>query len=95
MKLPTTILALLIAAPALAADPSVGSAPDRSVEAFFLRYDGNRDGVVSWDEAQRDPELANVFNDADRNGDASLSRSEFQDAAVLAVAVRRAESRGG
>lgn len=51
---------------------------------FFARYDVNRDGVVSWAEAQADPDLVQVFARADINGDGMLTPGEFQDAAVLA-----------
>lgn len=60
-------------------------ASDRSVDSYFLRYDANRDGAITWDEAQQDPDLVAVFDRADANGDRILSRSEFQDAAVIAV----------
>ena len=65
--------------------PQPGSPDD-----FFARYDTNRDGVVSWEEAQQDPDLERVFAAADQNHDGVLSRAEFRNAAALAVKNRRA-----
>ena len=70
-------------------------ADDQSVDSYFARYDTNRDGMITWEEAQQDPDLARVFERADANGDRVLSRSEFQDAAVLAVNERNGQRRGG
>ena len=75
----------------LTAAPAAG---DRGVDAYFTRYDANRDGVISWEEAQQDDDLVRVFSRADDNGDRVLSRAEFQDAAVLAVNEGRS-ARGG
>ena len=61
-----------------------------STDDFFARYDTNRDGVVSWEEAQQDPDLVRVFERADENHDGVLTRAEFETAAVLAVKNRRA-----
>ena len=61
----------------------------RDVEGFFVRYDTNRDAVISWEEAQQDPELARVFARADTNGDGVLDRNEFQNATLLAVNTRQ------
>jgi Ca2+-binding EF-hand superfamily protein len=60
------------------------------IDDFFARYDTNRDGVVSWEEAQQDPDLVRVFERADENHDGVLTRAEFETAAVLAVKNRRA-----
>jgi hypothetical protein len=65
--------------------PEPGSPDD-----FFARYDANRDGVVSWEEAQQDPDLVQVFERADENHDGVLSPAEFANAAALAVRNRRA-----
>lgn len=65
--------------------PTWSMAPGRaSVSDFFVRYDANRDGVVSWAEAQADADLVQVFARADANGDGVLTPAEFQSAAVLA-----------
>ena len=61
-----------------------------SPDDFFARYDTNRDGAVSWEEAQQDPDLERVFTAADQNHDGVLSRAEFRNAAALAVKNRRA-----
>jgi EF hand domain-containing protein len=74
--------------------PAEIAAGDRSVDSYFSRYDANHDGVVSWEEAQRDPDLARVFSRADANGDGVLTRAEFEDAAVLAVSESQG-ARGG
>jgi hypothetical protein len=68
---------------------------DQGVESYFTRYDTNRDGMITREEAQQDPDLLGVFERADANGDQVLSRSEFQEAAVLAVNERGRVSRGG
>ena len=70
-------------------------ADDRGVDSYFARYDTNRDGVISWEEAQQDADLISVFDRADSNGDRVLSRGEFQEAAVLAVNERGRVLRGG
>ena len=74
--------------------PAPSAATDRGVDGYFSRYDSNRDGVISWEEAQQDDDLVRVFSRADGNGDRVLSRAEFQDAAVLAVNESRG-ARGG
>ena len=56
-----------------------------SVDDYFARYDANHDGVISWSEAQVDPDLVRAFNLADANSDGVLTRAEFQDAATIAV----------
>jgi hypothetical protein len=67
----------------------------QGAESYFARYDANRDGTISWEEAQQDPDLLAVFDRADANGDRVLSRNEFHDAAVLAVNERGRAPRGG
>src|SRR4051812_5651759 len=42
---------------AVAPAPAAGN----TVDDFFARYDTNRDGVISADEAQADPDLARAF----------------------------------
>ena len=74
--------------------PAWRSAPG-DVDSYFARYDTNRDGTISWEEAQQDADLLAVFDRADANGDRVLSRNEFQDAAVLAVNERDRALRGG
>jgi Ca2+-binding EF-hand superfamily protein len=72
------------------AAPQARHAEEGSPDYFFARYDTNRDGVVSWDEAQQDPDLVRVFERADENHDGVLTRAEFENAARLAVKDRRA-----
>ena len=68
-------------------------AAGNTVDDFFARYDTNHDGVVSWQEAQQDADLAAAFTSADANNDGVLTRAEFQDAAMIAYKERR--SAGG
>ena len=58
------------------------SAP--SVSDYFARYDVNRDGVVSWAEAQADADLVQVFQRSDVNRDGVLTFAEFHNAAIFA-----------
>ena len=80
--------------PSWRGDPGAPLADERSVDSYFTRYDTDRDGVISYAEAQQDAELLSVFTAADANGDRVLSRAEFQDAVVLAVN-ERGRLRGG
>ncbi len=59
-----------------------------SIDDYFARYDANHDGVITWSEAQVDPDLVHAFNRADANSDSVLTRAEFQDAARIAVMER-------
>jgi len=63
-----------------------------NIDEYFVRYDANRDGVVSWDEARADPELMRVFGRADKDNNGVLTRDEFQTAAMLAATERRGRS---
>ena len=65
------------------------AASGNTVDDFFARYDTNRDGVISWNEAQADPDLARAFTRADANNDGALSRAEFGNAAIIAYNERR------
>lgn len=56
-----------------------------SIDDYFARYDANHDGVITWNEAQVDADLAHAFNRADANSDGVLTRAEFQDAATIAI----------
>jgi hypothetical protein len=64
--------------------PSFDASRGSTVAGFFARYDVNRDGAVSWAEAQADRDLVQVFARADANRDGALTPPEFHDAAVLA-----------
>jgi hypothetical protein len=72
----------------------VAPAAANSVDDYFARYDANHDGVITWNEAQVDPDLAHAFNRADANSDGVLTRAEFQDAARIAVTERNSASGG-
>lgn len=65
--------------------PVASTAPVNSIDDYFARYDANHDGVITWSEAQVDPDLARAFNRADGNSDGVLTRAEFQDAATIAI----------
>lgn len=65
--------------------PAAGPAAANSIDDYFARYDTNHDGVITWNEAQVDPDLVSAFSRADANSDGVLTRSEFGDAAAIAV----------
>jgi hypothetical protein len=67
------------------ATPVVVTAPQQlTVADYFARYDVNRDGIVSWAEAQADADLVRTFARADANRDGVLTPAEFHNAALLA-----------
>src|SRR5262245_60783749 len=47
-----------------------------NTDALFARFDANRDGAISWQEAQADPDLVRYFRDADRDANQSLTRAK-------------------
>jgi hypothetical protein len=65
--------------------PAAPVAAGNSIDDYFARYDANHDGVITWSEAQVDPDLVRAFHRADANSDGVLTRTEFQDAATIAV----------
>ena len=65
--------------------PAAPSTAANSVDDYLARYDANHDGVITWNEAQVDADLAHAFNRADANSDGILTRAEFQDAATIAI----------
>ena len=73
--------------------PAAPVAAGNSIDDYFARYDANHDGVITWNEAQVDPDLVRAFNLADANSDGVLTRAEFQEAAMIAVQNRN--SAGG
>ena len=75
---------------------SVAPAPvaANSIDDYFARYDANHDGVITWNEAQVDPDLVRAFNLADANSDGVLTRAEFQDAATIAIRERNSAAGG-
>ena len=80
----------IIRNPPLESSPVTPADQATNVDAYFARYDANHDGVVSWQEAQVDPELVNVFARADADGNGMLTPAEFRTAAVLAANGRAA-----
>src|SRR5690348_3718617 len=42
--------------------PVAPVAAGNSIDDYFARYDANHDGVITWNEAQVDPELVRAFN---------------------------------
>jgi len=70
--------------------PVAPVAAGNSIDDYFARYDANHDGVITWNEAQVDPELVRAFNLADTNSDGVLTRAEFQEAAMIAIRNRNA-----
>jgi len=76
------VLALLASISVLAQDPQVQPGPrgrgGHNGEKRLRAMDINNDGVISRDEWKGKPE---VFDRLDKNGDGSLTREEFADAA--------------
>jgi len=74
--------------------PVAPGAAANSIDDYFARYDANHDGVITWNEAQVDADLARAFNRADANTDGVLTRAEFQDAAKIAITERNSAAGG-
>ncbi len=68
---------------------AAGRSAAGTLDEYFTRYDADRDGMVSWDEAQADGDLVRVFDLADEDRDNALTRGEFNRAASLARQDRR------
>lgn len=60
-------IGLFLAAPALAQD----------ADLVFTALDANHDGKVSKAEAQKNPAVMQMFDQADKNHDGFLSKAEF------------------
>lgn len=60
------------------ATPSGAGQARTAVDAVFERADTNRDGVLSRDEAQMLPAIAERFEALDTNRDGALSRDEVE-----------------
>jgi hypothetical protein len=70
----------LIAAAALSAGVfGVAAIAQDSSETDFVKYDGNKDNLISWEEALGAyPTLSQIlFDQADANDDGSLDEGEF------------------
>jgi Ca2+-binding EF-hand superfamily protein len=63
----TAALVLVLAGPALAQDSGL----------VFAALDANHDGKVSKAEAQKNPAVSQMFDQADANHDGFLSKQEF------------------
>ena len=61
-------IGLALATPALAQDAAL----------VFTALDANKDGKVTQAEAQKNPAVMQMFAQADKNKDGSLSKEEFQ-----------------
>ena len=57
-----------------------------ALEAAFTRADANNDGMLSREEAQRLPAIAERFDELDKNKDGVLSFDEFAAGATTDVA---------
>jgi hypothetical protein len=66
-----------------------------SADALFARYDANRDGMISTQEAQTDPELLRWFAAADSDRNGALTRSEFGMAVDIAASEHRERASRG
>jgi hyperosmotically inducible protein len=69
---------------ALAAEANMGG----GLDAFLQRLDGNRDGVISRQEAARERDFALAFRGADGDRDGRLSHAEYAKASALHERVR-------
>jgi Ca2+-binding EF-hand superfamily protein len=78
----------LVPAALLAADPASGGRPGPRGEGNLIeRFDTNKDGAISKDEATRGP-LARAFDHIDTNKDGFLTQDEL----TAAAAARREEA---
>jgi Ca2+-binding EF-hand superfamily protein len=64
---------------------AAAGSPARGADELFSSYDANRDGMISWQEAQADPALARWFAQADADRNTALTRSEFGTAVALSA----------
>lgn len=64
------------AAPAAPSNPAATMQPITPSEAF-MRSDLNRDGILSRQEAENLPSVAEKFDEWDRDGNGQLSMEEF------------------
>jgi hyperosmotically inducible periplasmic protein len=82
---PRTLFASAVAAALLAL---AGTAPaaepgEQRVSPDFSRYDTNRDGFISREEAAKIPDFSGSFNESDDNRDGRLDSAEFLKAQSL------------
>ena len=80
---------------ALRMSAPVAAGPLRSEDALFARYDVNRDGTISTQEAQADPELLRWFAAADSDRNGALTRGEFGMAVDIAASEHRERAGSG
>lgn len=73
----TALAALCIVGAASPAWAELSAVDRQAIEAAFARGDGNGDGQLSRDEAQRFPEIAARFDALDLDHDGFLSLVEF------------------
>ena len=94
---------VLVAEPVIVAEPAVADpaapiivqGPQESVSALFDRYDVNRDGMISAQEARADPELQRWFTAADSDRNGALTPGEFDSAVQMAASEHRERMRQG
>ena len=72
-------LAILTAAALTAGTFGLAAIAQDTTVGDFEKYDGNKDGVISWEEARGAyPTLSQIlFDQADANGDGTLDPGEF------------------
>jgi len=80
---------------ALRMSAPVAAGTSGSEDALFARYDANRDGMISAQEAQADPELLRWFAAADSDRNGALTRGEFGTAVDIAASEHRERARSG
>ena len=80
---------------ALAAVLALAACRPQPRDERLARYDADGDGLISWTEAQQDPDLAHAFMRADKNGDGVLDPDEFHVALLLARGAAVRDRMGG
>jgi EF hand len=73
----TVVLALTSAAFTVGAQTAPATPDKAATEAAFMRADGNKDGMLSKDEAAKLPAISAKFTQLDANKDGQLSAEEF------------------
>jgi len=74
---------------------ALAACSEPATDPLFAEYDADGDGLISWTEAQQNPDLAHVFERADRNGDGVLDPDEFRSALLLARGLAVRDRMGG
>jgi len=73
----TTLISTYVSADELAEKPMKGAKPTAAHKVDFAQFDLDKDGVLSQAEAKSNKILNDAFAKVDTNGDAVISKDEF------------------